>query len=115
MQVLVQLKRSPQMFVSTSYVGEMTKDEDGFIELSKVCVVHEMLFQSKEGQVDIRMTFYTSNLLSNGSVRFQYENINLTRELADDDDLLKGCNESHEAFRVSKAGLIGMRPAPKGN
>lgn len=115
MQLLVQLKHSPAMFVSTSYVGELISEASGKVQLFKVCVIHEMLFQSKEGQVDIRMTFYTSNLLSNGITVFNADEVMLTREVVDDDGLLKGCEEAHEAFRVSKAGLVGIRPAPKGN
>lgn len=116
MQFLVQTKSTSPIFVSTSYVGELVKREGGIIELAKVCTVHEMMFQSKTGDMDVKMTFFTSNLLSNGIVQFKEEDLKLTREVADDDLLLDGCKEAHEAFRSSKAGLVkpvGTRPVQR--
>lgn len=113
MFMLLQMKagKSFQGFVSSSYLGEVvpsTNTSNPKLMLEKVCVIYEVLSQSKKGEqvvMDIMTKFYTNSLVTNGILTFDKEDVLFSRAVDEGDELLTGYRDAIEAMRLHKINI----------
>lgn len=113
MKILVRLKSTatPQGFVSASYIGDLIQeDTHGNLKIENTCCLYEIPVPTKTGGVEIKVTYYSSFALSNGVFDLRPDDVQGTREVSEDDELLGGYREALNGLEKHKvqarSGLI---------
>lgn len=113
MVVLLQLKSKSGFagFVSTSYIGTLVKEDKECFRLERVCAIYEVLNQTKTGDMNLVIKYYTNSLLSNGTIRLKQEDVLWRRDVDQEDEVLIGYRASIDGFRLDKLGIKRAQPS----
>lgn len=97
-------------FLSTSYVGKKIEGApEGKIWLEEICLILEMMVRTEKGQNDINVVYYTSNVVSEGRTELDLSSIFSSREVGEEETILKGYADSFASYRQEKAGLSKVK------